>query len=653
VKKITNKHFLITLGIIASIAFLIRIQVCNELSSADLNVANPASVTDMFTYKNLSDKILKGEFKQVFYYQPFYYAAFLPVIKHCFGNGIWAVMIVQSLLSALTVWFAGLSAKIIRDSTAGILAALLLTFSVIMILFTPYYLIATLQAFWVTLILYMSVKFAEKYKSGKEKSSWKYYSDTAILGVITGLSILTRGNIWIFVPGMVIMLILPRLQNNRYKRAILSSILFTLFLLLPQLPFVWHNTAIKGELTAPSTAAGAVLALGNTPESPPGGRDPGTGAGPMEYPEICNFWGSQAKVTPVHFQMINWFMSEPLAFSELLFRKMLLFWDYREIPNNLAIETQGLKSRTLRTIGLLPVQEVKTANGKFEFLAYNLVPMSLIILTLGLAGTIAGVIRLLSGGIKKTINRVCRHLPYYILLYFIIAYWLGTAFFYILARFRVPAIPLFAVLGSIFICRLYCFIKLSRRGSARNKRIATVSFLILLSAFLIVTFGYIFYSYRLESKIISIVRPDGVISPLENNTLMIKDNGPLSFGSWTPFELHDGQVVEKKFTIPAEKSQKNKRTFKLECYWQIPGSAILDINGKRFIINEKNRGKRSHTFILPETSNSIVKITPIKLDGKLFLFIDRQRDYGRTEINGSSPRGELVSTLYLKDKNEK
>jgi hypothetical protein len=73
--------------------------------------------------------------------------------------------------------------------------------------------------------------------------------------------------------------------------------------------------------------------LGNTPESPPGGRNPGY-AGPMEYPPTYGMWmnkSNRQKIT-VPQRIINWFIEQPAAYLELSFRKLLLFWDYREIP---------------------------------------------------------------------------------------------------------------------------------------------------------------------------------------------------------------------------------------------------------------------------------------------------------------------------------
>jgi hypothetical protein len=187
-----RKHFYILLIILAGAGFLLRVQVCRELSGSDIQVSCPSVGTDMATYKELSERIMKGEYGEAFYYQPFYYAVFLPVVHKILGQGLWPVMAVQSFLSALTVFLAGLCAAKLWGKRAGVVTASLVAFSSVLVLYTPYHLIETLQAFWLTVIFY---SFLLSWRSGKT-FHW------AVTGFLVSLSILTRGNIWFFVPGL-------------------------------------------------------------------------------------------------------------------------------------------------------------------------------------------------------------------------------------------------------------------------------------------------------------------------------------------------------------------------------------------------------------------------------------------------------------------
>ena len=71
------------------------------------NMMSPSKVTDMATYNDLAGKIASGRFEGPFYYQPFYYAVFLPLIR-IFGGGVWPVVLVQILLGGVTIWLVGL-----------------------------------------------------------------------------------------------------------------------------------------------------------------------------------------------------------------------------------------------------------------------------------------------------------------------------------------------------------------------------------------------------------------------------------------------------------------------------------------------------------------------------------------------------------------
>ncbi len=95
---------------------------------------------------------------------------------------------------AATVYLTGLCGALIWNRHAGILAAAATAFSSILILYTPFHLIATLQAFWIVLLLFMALKAI--------KSGNLFY--WGLCGLIAGCGILTRGNIWFMVPGMAL-----------------------------------------------------------------------------------------------------------------------------------------------------------------------------------------------------------------------------------------------------------------------------------------------------------------------------------------------------------------------------------------------------------------------------------------------------------------
>ena len=612
-----RKNFYIFLVVIASAGFLLRMQVCRELIDSDVQVSRPSAGTDMATYKELSERMERGEYNGAFYYQPFYYAVFLPLVHKILGQGIWPVMAAQAFLSALTVFFAALCAAKLWGKRAGAVTAFLVAFSAVLVLYTPYHLIEILQAFWVTMIFYCSLV---AWRSGKT-FHW------AITGLLVSFSILTRGNIWFFVPGLFAAACFsgfarkfsgntPQLKQHLLK--ITPALVFIVMLVLPQIPFALRNSHISGKLSGPSTAAGAVLALGNTPEAPPGGRNPGLGPGPMEYPETYHAWMEKEKEMSVAGQIFEWFKEEPAAFLELQFRKMLLFWDHREIPNNIAFEYQGEKSST--------------------FKIFAVVPTSLI-----MAMALGCLFHYLFSRANLRFRSIGKHPRALILFYLLVSFFLATAAFYILARFRLPSVPLLAIGAGGFTGVL--LVNMRRRGW---RKLVTASVIPLLLGLFIVFSAYDLYRYSLESRVMRLVRPFGIRSELQGNKILYMDNGPLSFGSWTPLELKEGRIVKKKFSL-RDSPDGGTAKFAVPIACEIPGKLKIEVNGNLQSFDLK-QGMNEKTFEIPFTAlNPQVVIKAVYLDCKAYLILDYQRDYGRTEIDGKKAGAELVSKLYLEN----
>lgn len=643
-----RKYFFPLLLFFVCAGFLLRLEVCRELLISDVQVSNPSLYTDMATYKELSEKVAKGEFKGEFYYQPFYYAVFLSVIKKLFGTGVWPVILAQCLLSVLTIWLSAICASRIWGRTASLITAFLTVFSEALILYTPYHLIATLQAFWMALILFLSINAIRGYGGHRANRNWKYYYYCwPLLGFVVSLAILTRGNIWFFVPGLFFFALCMEFKKEdkmkskiSFFRKFLPAALFLLMVIIPQIPFAWRNTKVTGRFSGPSTASGAVLALGNSPESPPGGRNPGAGPGPMEYPRTYQAWMAEVEKAPVCKRIWDWFCAEPFAFIELQCRKLLLFWDYREIPNNIAFEYQGEKSFTLRYLGFVstPIIMVFAIGGIFLFLLSALFRRN--------AGIFPARPRQIpKRSILTLFKPFTKHPSWFVLLYFILAYWVATSAFYLLARFRVPAIPLFAVLAGGFAdygirnFRNRCWYILSRFFLPA-----------LVMALFIVYAAYDTYRFNFESAVMRLIRPSGVISKLEDDTILYLDNGPMTFGSWAPEKLEKNTVIAKSFVVrKRDMPHPLTKTVKLviPLLWRTPGTAGLNVNGYNIELKGQSTGLVEHEFYIPLRHDGKIEIKTLFLDCGIFYLLDFQRDYGRTAVDGKNPGGELICSLYL------
>ena len=568
----------------------LRLCVALELFAANGGINNmrlpPNPQTDMATYVRLADEIRAGTFSGPFYYQPFYYAVFLPLIRMS-GGRLWAVVLAQIMLGGATVWLAGMIGEKIVGRVGGTLAAWLTALSPALMLYTPFHLNETLQAFNLTLLFYLVLIAVERRR-------WYWW---AICGGVAGIAALTRGNAVLLAIPVAVLAIHRAICVKERRRDIAGyAAVFAAALLLVELPFIWHNTRVTGHLCGPSTASGAVLALGNTPEAPPGGREPGRPAGPMEYPESYGrMMQMQQRGVSVPRQMWQWFRAQPGAFLELQFRKALLFWDGREIPNNVSLYGEGASSIVLTCL---------------DWDGINL----MVILA------VAGALLLL--------DRLRRREGNVWLLYgFVVVYWLSIALFYNLSRFRAPILPLLAVMaGGVpnFLLR--------RKLTSRRRLFALAA--VLFGVF--VSFSaYEIYRNSCERAVMRLVRPDGTRIVACTGETWVFDHGPETFGGWEDVFLDSGLKIEKRFA-------------------GVRGAGKLRLKVYAFQAGELVTGAGVFPLAVGENEVDI----PVVSDGegwfglriaaappRTMLEIDRQRDYGRTRIDGEKVPGELVARL--------
>lgn len=576
------------------IATALRIIVSCELANANMGfnaVFHPAKATDLATYMQLASEIASGNFPETFYYQPWYYTVFVPLILLT-GAGIKGVISMQILAGCAAVFLAALSAWNISSKRGALFSALLAATSVPLIFYTPYHQNETLQSFHLILLFFAGFCALKKGK----------LSSATIAGAVSGAAIATRGNILlIFVLLEILLLIFP--LELKLKKRLLNAAAAGFCALLVIIPFAVKNTVATGKLTGPSTAGDAVLALGNTPEAPPGGRNPGLPAGPMEYPEAFHRTMSDTSHgVGLGRAMFNWMCREPLAFFELQARKLLLFWDVREIPNNVSLAGDGKHSCVLAML--------KYCGGEH------------LLLICGLAGL------LLLGCTFKV-----RDFRLWWLGGFIVIYWFSIALFYNLSRFRAPILPVLAVAAAVLLRKNF--------RSRRKHLLAALLFAIFISCFA-------YDAYRLnEHLIMRAVRPDGTLVPpaIGKHHYDLLDHGPITFGAWKECRLASGMTLRKKFACNAPG----------EVIWKI----FAETNG---ILIIRNTDGKELSFELAQGENSVTipctssdtGFTVLYASGNCCAVCDMQRDYSRSSLDGKILSAEWVARYRFRlDKADK
>ena len=616
------KTFYLPLALIALAAVLLRIVMSVQVVATDPFAFDPPDVTDMATYHALSRGILNGVFPAEFVYQPFYYSVFLPVVKFLLRSEYLGVGIAQSVCAGVIVWVAGLTGAMLRSRRTGLLAAGLCTFSTMLFFYVPYALIEIQQAMWFTMLLYFTLRAM---KTGR-------ILHFAVAGLVLSFAILSRGNAWCFLPAVAFAYIIA-LRRKRLPtrgKAVLAAVLCMAAIILPQLPFAVKNTLATHSLSGPSTAGPAVLTLGNNPESPPGGL-------PIPYPPTYDEWMDHAAKRSIPLRIWDWFRAEPAAFLQLQAEKFFLFFDSHEIPNNLQLGVNASQSSIFRISGIVPTG---------------------LLIALALAGFFLGIPRL-----KK-------HPGEFLLSLFIFLYALATVAFYVLARFRVPVIPLFAVGAAMFASDFVRTI----RGGKKNRRRLLLHFCpaLLAGAY----FAYFFYpSYRTwyEPGLTKLTRPDGVRLETDSK-LLVHDNGPNYLDGWSAFHLFDPKKVlfTKSFSTRGLDLAKYKNAYlTVYFYTEIPCTIRTVCNGKTFTLplvpTEQHRlpvipvrigpfpvsDNPEFSFEFPQfdfllhqqyTEEELIR------GGRRAIFgvmVDYGRDYGRTTYLGKSFPVEAVMQLEL------
>lgn len=568
---------------------ILRVWCAVELYRSYSPIQFPSPHTDMATYLELGAAVRDGSFawQEGFYYQPFYYTVVVPLGLAL--GGIPGLIGLQILFSCLTVALVGHTAGLLFGRRAGLLAAACLALHRMSMFYVPVALIATVQTFWMALLAWLGVACYRR--PGRAK--W------LLLGVVTGLAIVTRGNALLFVP-LCLALVAWRSWPNR-KALSVGVALYCLGLMLPQLPYSIQNYRVTGEWVGASTAGGNVLALGNTPEAPPGGRDAHTGAGPMAYPASYDDWTTRAKLDgPLHRtvqdSILNWASREPLAFAELKLRMLLLFCHRSEIPNNVALT--DAKGRWAQSAAIrLPVL--------VDFWLLG---------TLGLAGILLALLRR-----RRPAVLFCAALA--------VTYAGSIVLFYVLARFRLPVLPLVAVFAGYAIDQIY------RLRKRRDRKQVYTTLGALVAAAILVLVGFDYYRLTLESTMVRLTRPHGVQLDLLTRH-QIQDHGPMEFGGWQPIPAQGSWRKDLRLPPGVEGSG----LARIACI--SPQPRTIRLAGQPY---DLEAGLNWLSFEPAATGEEVMAIAfTVEAPEGVQLVIDTQRNYRRTIHNGQTIPAELV-----------
>lgn len=417
-----TKELLIITGI-----FLLALSARSiYLYESSANPSFSAPVVDSGVYDTLARNTAQGKgINYEFFWQPFFYPAFLSVVYTISGSSILLAKIVQILLGCLTCVLTYILGKKVFGRQAGVIAAIITALYAPLIFFETELLASGWAAFFsVTLILIIL-------HTSLKKNTWLF----CVLGITAGLSFITRPTFFLFLAASALFLAISLFRSEKTKsRTFFKLTLGLLSFFIIVLPVALLGLKISDHFAILPASGGVNFYVGNNPDiNQTLAARPGWGweeitSLPEENGFVGNMWVQQEYYKE---QNLSFIQTQPAAFAKNLLQKTLHFLCPRELPRNIDIYVFRKWSKLLSIL--------VWKYGGFGF------PLG-ILLPLGLFGLIFK----------------WRKIPVPLKL-FIVLYPVSIIIIFASARYRIPVIPVLAVLAGQGILSLISLIKNKKR----------------------------------------------------------------------------------------------------------------------------------------------------------------------------------------------
>ncbi|MEM7409782.1 MAG: glycosyltransferase family 39 protein [Myxococcota bacterium] len=348
------------------------------------------------------------------------YAYFMAGVYAVFGSSPATVKGVQVVLGTASVALVGLVARETFDRRAALVATGCAAFYAMLIFYGGTLMVVNLQVPLVLAALWLALRAL------RDPTAWRWFA----CGLVLSLSALARQTTLLFSAGLGVWLCLELGRRLPWERVAGYAAAFAAGVFLLILPFTWQNYQASGEFLLLNSTSGPNLYMGNNARSdgtwvrpsiaarvdnPIAMRDAFRAAAereagrPLSASEVSRFWSDQAW---------GFIREDPGRWLRLEARKLLLFWNAREVWNNRSIEISRDFSWVLR----LPL------------LSYAwILPFAVV-------------------GLGVTWRQARTLVP----LYGLLATYLSTALiFFVLSRYRMPALPVLMVFAGAGAVALY------------------------------------------------------------------------------------------------------------------------------------------------------------------------------------------------------
>jgi tetratricopeptide (TPR) repeat protein len=354
---------------------------------------------------------------QVFFRAPFY-PYFLGAIYKLFGHNYFIPRLIQHLLGSFSVVLIYFLAKKLFNKKVAYLSAIFASIYWIFFYFEGELLLDSLLIpFGILLVLFLLYSADSSRKSG-----------FFLAGLVAGLFAITRPNILIFIP--IVLLWIFLFLKFDLKKKFIFTLFFLVGLFLLIFPVTLRNYLVGKDFVLIASQGGINFYIGNNPEAnglsavlPPFGDD-------WEYTDAVNEVQKATDKIPKPSEVSNYYLKKglnfifdsPQKFLSLFIKKLYLFWNSYEPSNNQDIY---FFKRYSSLIHILP-------------LGFWLIsPLSLL-------------------GIFLCLKDWKR---FFLPLSFIFSYTFSILLFFINSRFRLPVLPFLLIFASVALIQIFEFIR--------------------------------------------------------------------------------------------------------------------------------------------------------------------------------------------------
>jgi len=369
-------------------------------------------------------------FREAFFYQPFFYPFFLAVVYAVSGSSIVVAKVVQAVIGAATCALScGLGSRL-YDRRTGVVAGMMTAVYGPLVFFDGELLATGWAALWSVVLVWLFIAAAER-------RAMRLF---VAVGCCSGLAVITRPT---FLPFVLAAALWVLWAVARRERAVLARavVLMVVGFALVTLPVAWLCHGTTGRFGFLPASGGLNLHIGNNPAP----CETLTTRPGQEWRDLVSEPGRAG--ADGLWETDRWFRDrfrrfvedDPAGFASGILVKSLQFLSSREIPRNLDIYMFRQWSGVLR----VSVWKV----GGFGFPFGFLLPLAAVGLAVG-----------------------WRRLPAPVPL-FLVLYPLAVVAVFVSARYRVPVVPVVAVVAAGGVTWLF---ESLRAGRTKSLAVAAV-----------------------------------------------------------------------------------------------------------------------------------------------------------------------------------